>query len=114
MMFMLRGVETTAKHTISIVNGIKKLMAEYKEVLRPAFGKTYRHELLNNLFFHPYTKIEHMASAMMVKRLAASRYLEKIVDLGLVEKAKIGRVNYYINTKLVDLFLNHSELENMK
>ena len=114
VMFMLHGVETTAKHTISIVNGIKKLMAEYKEVLRPAFGKTYRHELLNNLFFHPYTKIEHMASAMMVKRLAASRYLEKIVDLGLVEKAKIGRVNYYINAKLVDLFLNHSELEDIK
>ena len=85
-------------------------MQEYKGILRPAFGRIYKHELLNHLFYHPYTKIEHMEEAMSVKRLTAAKYLEKIVSLGLLEKAKIGRQNYYINNKLVDLLVNHEKI----
>ncbi len=47
---------------------------------------------------------------MSVKRLTAAKYLEKIVSLGLLEKAKIGRQNYYINNKLVDLLVNHEKI----
>ena len=110
VLFMLKGVEVTASHTISIVKGIRDIMQEYKGILRPAFGRIYKHELLNHLFYHPYTKIEHMEEAMSVKRLTAAKYLEKIVSLGLLEKAKIGRQNYYINNKLVDLLINHEKI----
>ena len=110
VLFMLKGVEVTAGHTISIVKGIRDIMQEYKGILRPAFGRIYKHELLNHLFYHPYTKIEHMEEAMSVKRLTAAKYLEKIVSLGLLEKAKIGRQNYYINNKLVDLLVNHEKI----
>ena len=79
-------------------------------VLRSLFDKQYKHELLNNLFFHPYTKIEFMVRDMMVERRTASRYLNMIVDAGLLHKEKIGKVNYYINTGLINLFLNHTEL----
>ena len=96
---------------VSIVNGIKRLMGEYKEVLRPAFGRVYKHDLLNHLFFHPYTKIDHMMSAVGVQRLTASRYLEKIVGLGLLQKVKVKRSNYYLNQKLVDLLINHMEID---
>lgn len=111
VLFMLRGVEVTAKHTISIVNGIKELMAECKAKIRPAFGRSYKHDLLNHLFFHPYTKIDHMVRALGVSRLTASKYLEMIVDLGLLEKVKVGRTNYYVNRKLVDLLVNHLEID---
>lgn len=111
ILYMLRGIETTARHTIAIVNGIKILMADYKRVLRPAFGKVYRHEMLNHLFCQPYTKIEYMVEAMSIKRLTATKYLDKIVDLGLLNKVKVGRTNYYINQKLVDLFVNHEEIQ---
>ncbi len=65
-------------------------------ILRPLFDKAYKHELINNLFFHPYTKIEYMQNDMMVQRKNASKYLDKIVEAGLLEKMKIGRENYYI------------------
>ena len=100
---MMKGIEVTAAHTITIVNGINRLMAEYKAALRPEFGKSYRHELLNHLFYHPYTKIDHTTEALGVTRMTASSYLDKIVKLGLLGKFKVGRVNYYINEKLVDL-----------
>ncbi len=106
ILFMLKGVEDTAIDTIKLVYGIKKLMAEYKQKLRPIFDKQYKHELLNNLFFHPYTKIDFLVKDMMIERKTATKYLEKIVQTGLLLKVKVWRTNYYINTALVDLFLN--------
>lgn len=37
-----------------------------------------------------------------------------IVGAGLLNKIKIGRENYYINERLFELFLNHSESVNTK
>jgi Fic family protein len=110
ILYMLKGIEETSNHTILIVSGIKELMYEYKKVLRFEFGKTYKHDLLNHLFYHPYTKIEHMSEAMHVKRITASKYLNRIVKLGLLTPEKIGRNKYYINTKLVNLLVNHQEI----
>lgn len=105
--FMLKGVEKMAQDTLSLIDGINKLMSEYKQKLKPLFGKTYKHELLNNLFFHPYTKIEYIERDMMVKRKTARKYLEMIVDANLLSKIKIGKSNYYVNSRLIDLFVNH-------
>lgn len=107
VLFMLRGVEQTAIETIELVKGISSLMIMYKEKLRQEFGKLYKHELLNGLFNHPYTKIEYVQRDMMVSRQTASKYLDRIVELGLLSKTRIGKENYYINSALVDLFLNH-------
>lgn len=105
--FMLKGVAETAKSTLELIEGINRLMQEYKGVLKPLFGKTYKHELINNLFFHPYTKIEFVERDMMVQRKTATKYLQMIEGAGLITKMKIGKSNYYINTQLVDLFVNH-------
>ena len=107
VLYMLKGIELIASSTLSIIEGINKLMIEYKQKLKPLFGKTYKHELINNLFFHPYTKIEFIERDMMVARKTAGKYLDQIVESGLLQKVKIGRENYYVNTQLVDLFLNH-------
>ena len=103
--------EDTALNTIRMIKEIDILMREYKNVLRPLFGKLYKHELLNNLFFHPYTKIEFIERDMQVTRNTASKYLQMIVDTGLVEKVKVGKTNYYFNTRLIELFLNHNSKE---
>ena len=112
ILFILKGIEITSIETIRLVKGISELMNQYKSVLRPLFDKQYKHELLNNLFFHPYTKIEFMERDMMVERRTASKYLNMIVETGLLHKEKIGNVNYYINVGLVNLFLNHSITDN--
>ena len=48
----------------------------------------------------------------MVQRKAAAKYLDMIVASGLMEKIKIGRTNYYMNTKLIELFVNHVTILN--
>jgi Fic family protein len=110
VMFILKGIEVTSKETIILINGISQLMAQYKAILKPVFGKTYKHELLNNLFFHPYTKIEFIERDMNVQRKTAAKYLDMIVDLKLLTKMKKGPSNYYINDALFELFLNQGKV----
>ena len=109
ILYMLRGVEQAAEETIALVKNIGKLMTEYKNIIRPAFGGKYSHELLNGLFYHPYTKIGHLESNMQVSRQTAAKYLDRLASLGLLQKERMGKENYYINTKLMELFLTFSE-----
>ena len=111
ILFMLKGVEVTAEDTISLVKNIGRLMAEYKNVIRPDFGSKYNHELLNGLFYHPYTKIDHVVANMQVSRQTASKYLDRIVAIGLLKKEKMGKENYYINTRLMNLFIEFGKYE---
>ena len=106
ILFILKGVEQTALDTTRLVQGISALMQRYKQTLRPLFGKNYKHELLNNLFYHPYTKIEFMQRDLMVQRKTAAKYLNMMVDAKVLVVVRIGRENYYINHALMDLFLN--------
>ena len=108
ILYMLRGVEQTAEETIALVKNIGKLMTEYKNIIRPAFGGKYSHELLNGLFYHPYTKIGHLERNMQVSRQTAAKYLDKLASLGLLQKERMGKENYYINTRLMELFLTFS------
>ena len=109
ILYMLRGVEQTAEETITLVKNIGNLMTKYKNIIRPAFGRKYSHELLNGLFYHPYTKIGHLERNMQVSRHTAAKYLDKLASLGLLQKERMGKENYYINTQLMELFLTFSE-----
>ena len=70
--------------------------------------KIYSKDLVEILFMHPYTKIEFIMNDLGIKRLTAAKYLDMLVDLELLKKIKVGRENYYLNTKLIDLFMNFS------
>lgn len=109
ILFILKGIEETAIETTRLVKGISKLMADFKSILRPRFGRQYRYELLNNLFFHPYTKVEFLEKELMVSRITANRYLNILIETGLLERIKIGRAYYYINVPLMNLFMNVSD-----
>lgn len=109
LIFMLRGVELTAQQTIQLVKGIKALMQQYKHKIRNELPKIYSQDLLNNLFKHPYTKIEFLMSDLMIQRKTAAKYLDAITEMGLLQKEKLGRSNYYLNISLIQLFINTKE-----
>lgn len=105
---MLDGVEETAMQGVVTVNGIKGLMQEHKQCIRAELPKIYSQDLLNNFFRHPYTKIDIVKSDLHVSRLTATNYLDQVADIGLLERQKIGRDNYYINPAWVKLLSNSS------
>jgi len=105
IIFILRGVEQTASETIFLVEQIRTMMTKYKQGLRKDLPKLYSQDLLNNLFRHPYTKIEFVEDELRVNRKTASRYLKQLVEKGYLKLLKIGRSNFYLNEPLFNLFV---------
>ncbi|MEN8194629.1 MAG: Fic family protein [Bacteroidota bacterium] len=100
--YLVDGIEQTAKETIILIKKIRELIFEYKNLLRDNY-KFYSQDLLNNLFKHPYTKIEFIENDLSVSRITASKYLNQLSNDGLLKKEKLGVGNYYINTRLIEL-----------
>lgn len=105
LLYMLRGVRDTANETLKLVEGIRALMAETKRRLRNDHTNLYSQDLLNNLFRHPYTRIEFVQKELGVSRPTATKYLDELAESGLLMKHRAGRNNYYINQPLVALLV---------
>lgn len=104
LLWMLKGVEITAKDTIVVVNNIKTLMDDYKQKIRSEF-KFYSHDLINTLFKHPYTKIEFLERELSIHRNTASSYLNALAqhEGEFLVKFKIGKRYYFINHRLLQI-----------
>lgn len=109
VLFMLRGIEETASTSIVLVKEINQLMGEFKQIMRSSLGKLYSHDLLNIIFSHPYTKVSFLERNLMITNKTAGRYLDKIAEVGLLKKEKIGRENFYINSRLMDVLAHVDE-----
>jgi Fic family protein len=103
ILYMLTAIEVTANQTVNHIKGIKTLMQQYKNRIRQSY-KFYSQDLLNNLFKHPYTKIEFLQNDLKVSRITAASYLNQLSKDGLLEMKKLGVSNYYINRPLYELF----------
>lgn len=108
LLYILEGVSQTAQQTIALIDQIRELMQRTKHRMRDECPKIYRQELLNNLFNHPYTKIEFVMEDLAVTRVTATKYLDELVNTGLLDKIKVGRSNFYINSPLMALFLERA------
>ena len=106
VLFLLKGIEETAKETVNLVLDINKLMLDFKHLIRERLPKVYSQDLLNNLFRHPYTKIDFVANELQVSRPTATSYLNQLTDIGVISKTKMGRDNFYINERLFNLLMN--------
>lgn len=109
VMFMLIGIEETAQQTTQLIIEIRDLMQQVKHRLRSELPKIYSQDLINNLFWHPYTKIEFVAAELQVTRKTAARYLGELVRLGILSRHRIGKDHYYLNDALYNLFLGVGE-----
>ena len=105
VIYMLEAVEMTAGRTLLTVQAIKTALMDYKHRIRDQH-KFYSQDLINNLFSHPYTKIEFLQRDLKVSRMTATRYLDALSDTGFLIKRKIGRGNYYVNVALNQILLN--------
>lgn len=109
--YIIEGVEITARESIEFVNQIRQLIMQTKQSMRSELPKIYSQELLNNLFFHPYTKVQFLIDQLGISRITASKYLKELTEHGFVSKHKVGRTNFYVNEPLVELIRQQEEIE---
>lgn len=103
ILYILAAVEQTSRDTADKIEAINHLI---DNVTIKARGKTKaveREGFVDLLFKWPYCKISIVERELACSRITATRYLNDIAALGLLEKVKIGRENYYINRDLMEL-----------
>ena len=101
--WILEGVRLTSDYTVQVIEQLRDLMGTFKRRIRELDAKVYSQDLLNNVFKYPYTKVNFVRKDLNVSRPTATRYLNILVDGGLLVKQKIGRDNFYINVALLRL-----------
>ena len=84
---------------VRAVGEIRAVLMDYKHRIRTTH-RFYSQDLINNLFTHPYKKIEFVQRDLDVSRLTATRYLDALAESGFVSKVKRGRSNYFVNVAL--------------
>ena len=99
VLYMLNAVEQTAAAGIDAIHAIKALLLDVKHRIRANY-RFYSQDLINNLFTHPYTKIDFVQRDLGVTRVTATKYLEELVAGGFLLKRRVGRSNFYINLAL--------------
>ena len=107
VLYMLEAVEQTAVQAIATIQAIKTALQDYKHRIRADY-KFYSQDLINNLFTHPYTKIEFVQRDLQVSRITATKYLEALTEGSFVQKQKMGRGNYYVNIALNAILMNNA------
>lgn len=113
VLYMLEGVARAARLTCRMVTAIRDAMQKYKHTIRKNHPKLYSHDLINNLFFYPYTKIEFLQKDLGVSYLTSRKYLEMLAEDGLLQKTTIMRTSFYVNKALMEI-LSSSEHEQLR
>ena len=103
ILYILKAVEVTSKQTIAQIKSIRELLKLTILQVKENAPKIYSKELIENIFEQPYTKIEYVTNKLGVERKAASRYLRKLKEIGILENKKVGKEVIYINKELIRL-----------
>ncbi len=101
LLYLLTGIEQTARESIVLIKEMRALMQQTKQQLRTY--KFYSQDLLNNLFRHPYTRIEFLQQELNVSRPTAASYLNKLAEDGILVNHRQVNSNYYVNQPLFAL-----------
>jgi Fic family protein len=103
ILFMLETVKRTSVFTLNKVNQIYRLFLSVKDIIQEKAEKIYTHELLEILFSQIYCKNKILVENNIASRNTASKYLNKLVDIGILELKKEGKENLYLNKPLYDI-----------
>jgi Fic family protein len=103
LLFMLEGTAQTAQWTTAKIAAIRSLADHTVRYVRERLPKIYSRELVDLLFEQPYCRIANLVDSGVAKRETSSRYLHRLVDIGVLEVRRAGRDTLFIHPKLMRL-----------
>ena len=103
VLFIIKGIEQTAKETIVKIHKINALFGSTVEIIRKEKPKVYSKELVELLFVQPYCRIETVVEQLGVTRPTASRYLNELATAGILRRQQVWKDTLFIHEALADL-----------
>lgn len=99
----MKGIEQTALSTIEQINKINQLFSATQKLVQEKLPRLYSKDLIEQLYIHPYSKIEFLVDNLKLKRKTAGNYLKFLEDLGVLVAESKGKEVIYVNTTLYHL-----------
>lgn len=103
LLYVLRGVEDTARWTTAKIAAIRALADHTATHVREQLPSIYSRELVDTIFEQPYCRIDNLVEKGIAKRQTASIYLKKLVEIGVLAEQQAGREKLFIHPKLMQL-----------
>jgi Fic family protein len=103
VIFMLKAVEETTIFTIEIIELINLEILQTKFLVREKLSKIYTAEMVDVLFLDFYTKNEYFKKRLGLSRNTASKYLNQLVELGVLSKEQVGKEIIYKNMAMFNI-----------
>lgn len=101
ILFMMEGVESTARWTMQLVEATDDLRGNMEAQIRQLNTRMPATEIARLLFTQPYLRIENVVDAGLAKRQTASKWLGDLAEAGLITKEKVGRHVIFVNDRLL-------------
>ena len=101
LLYMLEAIKVTSNITYNKINDIvsaKDAILTY--IKQEATKISHPEALVEMLFSQPYTKVNHLQNARLYAENTARKYLNKLSEIGVLEKKTISGHHYYLNTEL--------------
>ena len=103
IIYLLRGVNETSRWTTAKIAAIRKLMEHTVEYVRTRAPKIYSREFVELIFEKPYCRIGDLEPPGIAKRQAASRYLQQLAEIGILEEKPAGKEKLFVHAKFLQL-----------
>lgn len=103
IIFLLHGIEDTARWTTAKIAAIRTLSGFTIDYVKRKAPKIYNRELIDLIFDLPYCRIQNLVEKHIAGRQAASRYLKQLVEIGVLEERTVGREKLFIHPRLMHL-----------
>lgn len=103
ILFILKGIEETAKDTLELVKRINVEIESMRNEIKLKLPKIYSKELIDLLFYEFYTKTIYIEKGLSITRKTAVSYLSALEKAGFLVSEKIGKERIYKNKRLYDL-----------
>jgi Fic family protein len=103
VLYLLTGVEETARWTNKKVRAVRALMEDTARHIRETKPRLYTRELVELIFSQPYCRIENAIQAGLGNRVTVAGYFKQLVELGVLVEERAWRDKVFINRKYLDL-----------
>ena len=103
ILYTLEGIRQTSIFTMRKIAGIRELQQAFQDELRSAQSGGVNADLLAVLFEQPYCRIRNVMERCGVSRPTASKWLNALVEHGVLSSVKVGRDRLYVNEQFVRL-----------
>ncbi|MFG6444086.1 Fic family protein [Microbacterium sp. P07] len=110
VIFMLTAVRDTARATLAKIDAIQDLQHEVRERVR-ATSAGANSDLLDALFEQPYCRIGKVMERCSVSRPTATKWLNEVVEAGVLHSVRMGRERLFINHAFLDVLLRDEPVE---